>query len=106
MSGEQARALWMVEVAGHDRRSVDDDGRVGRELEHVREPAGICDVRPPPAAISSPSLRRLGSPSCRPVPFGPMREKRNGGAAEALATARAVSRPSPLSASRPSPTTK
>jgi hypothetical protein len=44
----------------------------------------------------------MGVLSWRPVPFGPMREKRNGGAADALATARPV----PLSLSSPSPTTK
>jgi len=78
---------------------------VVEELAEVGEAAGICDVPPPAAAISTPSLRRLVSPSWRPVPFGPMREKRNGGAAAAFATTRAESRPSPLSPSRPSPTT-
>ncbi len=46
-------------------------------------PAGTCEAPPPPSVIATPAFLRVGSGSCLPAPPGPMREKRNGGAAVA-----------------------
>jgi hypothetical protein len=73
------------------------------ELAEVREARGDRRRLTAAAAISSPSFLRIARDGWRPVPFGPMRENRNGGAALA---ATASVRPSPLSPSKPSPRTK
>ena len=77
------------------------------------KPAGIGPDPPPPAAISRPTLSATASLTCLPDPFGPMREKRNGGVASAAVAvtpatraAASPSRPPMLSLSSPSPITK
>lgn len=70
------------------------------------KPAGIWDGPPPPDAMAVPIRLRLGSPSWRSMPFGPIREKRNGGAGACAVTASVAARPFVLSLSSPSPSTK
>jgi hypothetical protein len=69
-------------------------------------PAGIREATPAPWAIALPSFFRTASPSWRPVPRGPIRENRNGGAWSSAAAASEGSRPPTLSVRSPSPRTK
>src|SRR5215211_4973354 len=66
----------------------------------------MFDAPPPPAAIALPSLFRLDSVSWRSVPFGPMRENRNGGVSATASAASLGSRPPTVSPRSPSPRTK
>src|SRR3954452_4020360 len=70
------------------------------------KPAGIWPTPPVPAAIRLPTFLRIVSESCRPAPFGPSREKRNGGVTASTSTASVGERPRAGLPGSPSPRTK
>ena len=76
------------------------------ELAQVGEPGRDRPVVEVATVIASAILVRFASPSCLSGPFGPIREKRNGGTAASTAADNVLVRPSRDSPRTPSPSTQ